>query len=489
MEGKLEFGDIPNVLKLLGEVYEDPRDALAEFVTNSIDAKATKVLVEINKNKKNPYVLISDDGIGMTEKDLERIAKNIGFSIKRGMEGVVGEKGIGILGYTNIGESLKIISRTKSSNPYSLSINVRTAQFSLVKDKLESVGTNVYINKIDTGSRLISQGKLVEYFKEKFRHYLTRGIIDLTVSDGKRSIQVNPEVYKGERFPIFEQETNYGLVTFSLFILPPRWDRAANVSVYRKGVQVVDEVNEIPELDNQVWKKNRIQGEITADFCKITSGRGGFVRDREFNEFVKAVKSIEAELARVISEQDKKSRSKETKEMYKRLSNVFNRVLDELTEFEKFPVQIRSESGKEEEVEPTGSKAPFYSGSKEGKKENGKSIVGPGKELSKIKLGGGLNWEEKALYDFPEMRSHLDLKTFRAILINTIHPDYKAVEDDADNKFAYLLKLTAKELALLNYREAKAEILLEKAIGLEIKSEKIYWDIYGGSPNGSTETP
>jgi len=83
MEGNIEIGDIPNVLKLLGEVYEDPRDALAEFITNSIDAKATKVIVEINKNKKNPYVLISDNGIGMTEKDLERIAKNIGFSIKR----------------------------------------------------------------------------------------------------------------------------------------------------------------------------------------------------------------------------------------------------------------------------------------------------------------------------------------------------------------------------------------------------------------------
>jgi hypothetical protein len=360
------------------------------------------------------------------------------------MKDTVGEKGIGILGYTNIGESLKIISKTKLSDPYSLTIDIVAAQFKIVEDKLESVGTNVYIYKIDKGSRLISQGKLVEYFKEKFRHYLSKGIIDLTVSDGKRSIGVKPEIFKGEAFPIFEQETDYGLVTFSLFILPPRWDRATNVSVYRKGVLVIDELNQLAEFDNQVWKRNRVQGEITADFCNITSGRTGFVRDKEFSEFVKAVKSIEAELARIISEQDQKTRSKETKEIYKRLSNVFNKVFDELTEFEKFQVPISNASGREEEAAPTGLKASSHTGNQEGKKGDGKHILNPGSELSKIKLGGGLNWIERPFEDFPEMRSHLDLKIFKAILINTVHPDYKDVEYDADNKFLYLLKLTAK---------------------------------------------
>jgi len=487
MDGDIEIGDIPNILKLLGEVYDDPRDALAEFITNSIDAKATKIMIEINKNKKNPYVLISDNGIGMTENDLERIAKNIGLSIKRGMNDTVGEKGIGILGYRNIGESLKIISKTRLSTPYSLTIE--SGHFRIEKDTLESVGTNVYIYKIDTKSRLISQGKLTEYFKEKFRQYLSKATIELTVSDGKRSVKVMPEIYKGEPFPTFEQKTDYGIVTFSLFILPPRWDRAAHISVYRKGVLVTDELDQMAEFDNPVWKKNRVQGELTADFCNITSGRSGFVRDIEFSEFVKAVKLIEPQLEKIILEEDQKSRSKETKEIYKRLSGVFNRVLDELTEFQKFPVRIQNANGEEEKVAPTGVNTPFHTGKQIGKKGDGRPIFNPGKELSRIKLGGGLNWYEIPFEDFSEMRSRLDLKTYRAILINTVHPDYKDVTHDPDNKLLYLLRLTAKELALLNYGEAKAEQLLEKVIGLEIKSEKIYADMYCRSPNGSSETP
>ena len=60
---------------------------------------------------------------------------------------------------------------------------------------------------------------------------------------------------------------------------------------------------------------------------------------------------------------------------------------------------------------------------------------------------------------------------YNAIEINMIHPNYKDVINSPEDKRLYLLRLTAKEIALFNYKEAKPEILLEKEVGLEICAE------------------
>ena len=475
MDGKIEIGDLDNVLKLLGEVYDDPRDALAEFITNSIDAKATNIRVEINKKSGNPYVCISDNGFGMDEKELERVATNIGLSIKKFDPETVGEKGIGILGYTNFGDHMKIVSRMKSSKTHSLFI--RGSQWEIKEEgEREVAGTDVYIYGIDPKRRIISQGRVLEYCKDKFRQYLSGEEIKLYISDGKRPTRVMPDLYKGEPFPIFERETDYGVVKFSLYILPPRWGRSAKVFVYRKGVLVIDNISQMDEFESDVWKKNRVQGEINVDFCDITSGRSGFIRDERFEAFVEAVKGIEANLKEYIKEEDEKIRSKVDKVIYKQLNRVFNKVLDELKDFEKFKVQVMSRSGDEAKGERTDVKTSNPNGKSARTKRNGKSVVTPGKEPIRRKLGTGFNWNPVPFEDYPEMRSRLD-PVYRAILINTIHPDYKEVMDSPEGKIFYLLRLTAKELALFNYREVKPEILLEKAVGLEIYAEKILRDL------------
>jgi anti-sigma regulatory factor (Ser/Thr protein kinase) len=477
MNGDIEIGDLDNVLKLLGEVYDDPRDAIAEFITNSIDAKATEIVVEINKKSRNPYISISDNGFGMDEKELERIATNIGYSIKRLESGTVGEKGIGILGYTNFGNEMKIISSTKSSKTHSLF--VRGSQYKIKEEgERKFAGTDVYIHGIDKNSRIISKGRLSNYYKDKFRQYLSTEEFKLYISDGKRRIKVMPDLYKGEPFPIFERKTDYGIVKFSLYVLPPKWGKPAKVSVYRKGILVIDNINQMDEFESDVWRANRVQGEINADFCDITSGRSGFIRDQNFNSFVDAVKDIETDLKGCVREEDRKFGSKIDKEIYKQLNRVFNEVLDNLKDFEKFKVQVISATGDEGKGKRTNVKTPISSGKDARTKGNGKSVVTSGDEPIRTKLGTGFNWDAIPFDDYPEMRSRLDLN-YRAILINTIHPDYKEVMHSPDDKMLYLLRLTAKEIALFNYREAKPEILLEKVVGLEISAEKVLAGLLG----------
>jgi hypothetical protein len=477
MDGDIEIGDLDNVLKLLGEVYDDPRDAIAEFITNGIDAKATEIVVEINKKSRNPYISISDDGFGMDEKELERIATNIGLSIKRLESGTVGEKGIGILGYINFGNKMKIVSKMKSSKTHSLVVQGTRYKINEEGERI-SAGTDVYVYGIDKNSRIISKGRLGNYYKDKFRQYLSTEEFKLYISDGKRRIKVMPDFYKGERFPIFERKTDYGSVKFSLYVLPPKWGNPAKVSVYRKGISVTDNISQMDEFKSDIWRVNRVQGEINADFCDITSGRSGFIRDQKFNSFVDAVKDIETDLKGCVRDEDRKFGSKIDKEIYKQLNRVFNEVLDDLKDFEKFKVQVISETGDEGRGKRTNVKTPIPSGKDARTKGNGKSVVTSGDEPIRTKLGTGFNWDAVPFDDYPEMRSRLDLN-YRAILINTIHPDYKEVIHSPDDKMLYLLRLTAKEIALFNYREAKPEILLEKVVGLEICAERVLASLLG----------
>ena len=120
--------DIPNihqVIKLLANVYSDPRDALMEFLINSLDAGAENVKITIEKSKIN-RILIKDDGFGMNDEEMRRIIKNIGNSIKVNpdelvkrkinFEQVIGHMGIGILGYQSFCKKAIFISKAQGSS-------------------------------------------------------------------------------------------------------------------------------------------------------------------------------------------------------------------------------------------------------------------------------------------------------------------------------------------------------------------------------------
>lgn len=51
-----------------GEVVEKPANMVKELLENSIDAKSTKIIINVKKN--NRYVKISDNGVGMSKEDL-----------------------------------------------------------------------------------------------------------------------------------------------------------------------------------------------------------------------------------------------------------------------------------------------------------------------------------------------------------------------------------------------------------------------------------
>lgn len=117
-----------STFRLLGrELITDRITALVELVKNAYDANATEVYVEFySSGKNNGKIIIKDNGIGMSQDDIETKWMRIGTDSKRKEKispepfnrRVVGEKGIGRFAIDKLG-SLCVIE-TKRSNDASL---------------------------------------------------------------------------------------------------------------------------------------------------------------------------------------------------------------------------------------------------------------------------------------------------------------------------------------------------------------------------------
>jgi DNA mismatch repair ATPase MutL len=53
-----------------GEVINGPSDVLKELIENSVDAKATEILIEV-KNSGIDLINIKDNGVGILKEDLK----------------------------------------------------------------------------------------------------------------------------------------------------------------------------------------------------------------------------------------------------------------------------------------------------------------------------------------------------------------------------------------------------------------------------------
>ena len=111
--GRLRIGDHWNAITILALSQNNPLKAGAEFVENSIDAQARKVIIIRGKEKGSQYLRVKDDGEGVRRTpegvpDFRYVATHICDSIKRqmkrdGAKGIQGEFGIGLLSFWTVG--------------------------------------------------------------------------------------------------------------------------------------------------------------------------------------------------------------------------------------------------------------------------------------------------------------------------------------------------------------------------------------------------
>lgn len=123
------FIDAKTLIHLGRDSIKDHTTALIELVKNSYDADSHNVDVEIMSKAGNDLIRVSDNGFGMTAKELIDNWLRIGFSGKRVSKisgkgrRKTGEKGIGRISTDRLGARLELISKTKKDGLVGLKVN------------------------------------------------------------------------------------------------------------------------------------------------------------------------------------------------------------------------------------------------------------------------------------------------------------------------------------------------------------------------------
>src|SRR5207245_9069807 len=80
---RLRIGNLAKAVLVTGQAYQDPKDALNEFVSNAADEYAEagwwgrRIRIALRRKGRRPVIAVSDDGRGMDLEALRQIARNL----------------------------------------------------------------------------------------------------------------------------------------------------------------------------------------------------------------------------------------------------------------------------------------------------------------------------------------------------------------------------------------------------------------------------
>ena len=144
--GRLRIADHWNAISIIASSQANPLKAVAEFVENSIDARARHVLITRGKKQGEYYLKVNDDGEGIPKNaqglpDFRYVATHICDSIKRrlkteGVEGIQGEFGIGLLSFWTVGKNLSMTSCGTDGNTYEMTMTKDSPDFSVSRKRV-----------------------------------------------------------------------------------------------------------------------------------------------------------------------------------------------------------------------------------------------------------------------------------------------------------------------------------------------------------------
>lgn len=198
------------LLKELGErLVTTPHVALAELVKNSYDADATEVKVTIREDEHGgPEIVVSDNGSGMTLKEIKNYWMRIGnkhkgdeLKSKRFGRPLSGNKGIGRFCVRRLGTQVRVESVAMLNNGIQRNIlEIDWTKFTPGTEvgKVDVKGTTSIVANGETGLTLTMNGHREIDWKhledKRSYHYLLRQLATLTANIGakRKSFEDDP---------------------------------------------------------------------------------------------------------------------------------------------------------------------------------------------------------------------------------------------------------------------------------------------------------
>ena len=376
--GKLRIANHWNAISIIASSQANPLKAVAEFVENSIDARAKHVVIIRGKKKGEFYLKVSDDGEGIPRDeqglpDFHHVATHICDSIKRrlkseGAQGIQGEFGIGLLSFWTVGQNLHITSCGTDGNTYEMTMAKDSQKFTVLKKRvlIPFEGTELMIYPVLPGLRSLTGERIQRYLASELRNRIKVSGAKIRVVDrtGRAEYIVVPRQFTGRLLHnLRPAETALGDIYLELYLSDP--GVANRVGLYRRGTRVLPSIIELEYFQKEPWTDGSLQGLLDAPFLNLTPGtRQGIIHDDRFNTFCKALEPVEEHLRQIIEEQRKAEEERSSRQILRKvqraLKEAFLRLPQE--EYDWFDLQSRKTRKKRD---------PLFSAS---------SIVGPARE-------------------------------------------------------------------------------------------------------------
>lgn len=331
--GKLRIADHWNAISIIASSQVNPLKAVAEFVENSIDARAKQIVIMRGKSRGEFYLKISDDGDGIPRDeqglpDFRRVATHICDSIKRqfkseGAKGIQGEFGIGLLSFWTVGQNLYLTCCGADGNPYKMTMAKDSPDFTVSKKRilLPFKGTDLMIHPLLPGLRSLTGEKIQRYLSSELRDRIRETKVTVKVIDrtSRKEFIVVPRQFTGRLLHDLEPaETAQGDIYLEIYLSDP--GTVNQVGLYRRGTRVLPSITEIDQFEKEPWTAGYLQGVVDAPFLTLTPGtRHGIIRDDHFDVFCRAMVPVENHLQQIIEEQRRAEEERSSRQILRRV--------------------------------------------------------------------------------------------------------------------------------------------------------------------------
>ena len=357
--GKLRIGDDWNAIRIIALSQSNPLKAIAEFVENSIDARAKNITITRGREHGAHYLAVKDDGDGVPRDaegfpDFKYVATHICDSIKRHLKadgngaGLQGEFGIGLLSFWTVGDRLTMISTGTDQRAYQMTMSKGDSRYEVSPRRVlfAEKGTELKISPLLEGIRGLSGEKIQWYLASELRDRIRDASVRITVIDklARKQYEVEPRKFEGRllhQLPAIR--TVYGDAYAELYLAEP--NETARVALTRAGTRVIEDLSTLPNLEHAPWSSRYVQGLVDVPFLNLTPGtRSGIVQDERYAALVVALEPLESHVKGLIDEQQRAEEEQANQQSLKAIQKAFHEAMLALPreEYDWFDVQGRA---------------------------------------------------------------------------------------------------------------------------------------------------
>ncbi len=355
--GRLKIGDAWNAITIIALSQENPLKAIAEFVENSIDARASRVIITRGRERGEHFLTVADDGEGVPRNsegipDFHFVGTHICDSIKRrlkldGAQAIQGEFGIGLLSFWTVGEELAMCSAAADNTIYEMRMRKGDPSYSIVKRRtlIPEPGTRLKIRPLLPGIRQLSGDKLQWYLASELRERIRQSGVHIKVIDrqARKEYTVKPRDFTGQLLHnLPEAKSVHGDIYTELYLNESGSEN--EVGLYRSGTRILKSLSQLDAFQCSPWNEGFLQGIVDAPFLHLTpTTRAGVVQDEVFESFVQSMAPVAVRLKEIIDEQKLAEEERTSRETLRAIQRAFREAMLTLPaeEYDWFDINIR----------------------------------------------------------------------------------------------------------------------------------------------------